>query len=733
MALLFVSTGHIKGQSWQTAVMADDTWRYFVGTSEPPADWYQAAFNDASWTSGPGGFGYGDGDDGTIIPNTLSVYLRIKFDVVSLDAIASALLHVDFDDAFVAYLNGEEVARSNIGTTGIPPAFDATANEWHEAQLYQGVLPDAFILSSETISTTLAAGENILALQVHNYDIGSSDLSSAAWLSFEINDGSTDYRSTPVWFEPPVSFTSSNLPIVVINTSGQFIPDEPKITAHMGIINNGPGLQNNLTDTFTDYNGYIGIEMRGKSSLGLFPKKAYSVETRDSLGENLNVSLMGMPEENDWILYAPYSDKSLLRNVLTFKMGELTGRYSSRTGYCEVVLNGEYMGIYVLMEKVKRDQNRVDVAKLRWEDTLDVEITGGYILRMDKTEDLQPGDGWTSFPNPGPVMGNNVFIQYYDPETEEFHPQQQSYIQNWFYEFESNLNSSGFKNLQDGYPKYIDMGSFVDFFLVNELSKDIDNFLFSTYFYKDKETDGGKLNMGPLWDFNLGYGNFNYGPDDADETYGFIYVYGDRLYWYRRLMQDINFRNALRCRWDELRSGPFETGNLVQFIDSVTTAIDEAQQRNFQRWPTLGSYVWPNPDGWDTRVTYQDEVNALVSWLIGRLDWMDNNIPGICVPAGNKEAEMASDSRGISAFPNPFNNEVTISVNMEVGGNVDLHIFSLTGQRVKTISQYNLSAGQQNIIWRGQSDQGVEAPPGMYIVIVKTGPDTIAITKLMKQ
>ena len=145
------------------------------------------------------------------------------------------------------------------------------------------------------------------------------------------------------------------------------------------------------------------------------------------------------------------------------------------------------------MEKVKRDPNRVDVANLRWEDTLGVELTGGYILRMDKTEDLEQGDGWTSFPNPGPVSGNNVFIQYYDPETEEFHPSQKTYIQNWFYDFESTLNGAGFTDPVNGYTKYADMASFVDFFLVNELSKDIDNFLFSTYFFKHKDSDGGKL------------------------------------------------------------------------------------------------------------------------------------------------------------------------------------------------------------------------------------------------
>ena len=114
-------------------------------------------------------------------------------------------------------------------------------------------------------------------------------------------------------------FSSSNLPIVVINTNGQVIQDDPRISCHMGIIDNGFGNINSVNDSFTGYNGRISIEYRGSSSQS-FPKKAYALETQDSLGNNNNVSLLGMPVENDWILYAPYSDKSLMRNFLTFHL-----------------------------------------------------------------------------------------------------------------------------------------------------------------------------------------------------------------------------------------------------------------------------------------------------------------------------------------------------------------------------------------------------------------------------
>jgi hypothetical protein len=179
------------------------------------------------------------------------------------------------------------------------------------------------------------------------------------------------------------TFTSSNLPIVIIETNGQTIPDEPKINVDMGIIYNGPGQMNYITDPYNEYDGIVGIERRGNSSQYYFPKKQYAFETRDSLSMNLNVSLLGMPEENDWILHAPYSDKTLMRNVLAYKMASDLGDYASRTAYCEVVINGDYKGVYVLMEKIKRDVNRVNITELDENDIAGDSLTGGYMVKIE--------------------------------------------------------------------------------------------------------------------------------------------------------------------------------------------------------------------------------------------------------------------------------------------------------------------------------------------------------------
>ncbi len=181
-----------------------------------------------------------------------------------------------------------------------------------------------------------------------------------------------------------IDFTSSNLPIIIINTNGLSIPyDNPRIVAEMGIIYNGQGERNNISDSLNNYSGKISIEIRGASSSG-WSKKSYGIETQNDDGSNNNVSLLGMPEENDWILYASYYDRSFLRNVLTFKLANDMGWYASRTRYCELVLNGEYQGIYVLMEKIKRDKNRVDISKLNPDEISGDDVTGGYIIKVDK-------------------------------------------------------------------------------------------------------------------------------------------------------------------------------------------------------------------------------------------------------------------------------------------------------------------------------------------------------------
>jgi len=181
---------------YETAIYYNNIWKYFVGTSEPLSTWKTTVFNDGAWNSGAGGIGYGDGDDNTVIGNTISLYLRKTFNIIDTTHIAEAVFHMDFDDGFVAYINGVEIARNNV--TGNPPSYLQGAASSREALAYQGGLPLSFVIDKQLLSSALVPGNNILAIQVHNTDFFSSDLSSIPFLSFGLDNNSTLLFGTPL-------------------------------------------------------------------------------------------------------------------------------------------------------------------------------------------------------------------------------------------------------------------------------------------------------------------------------------------------------------------------------------------------------------------------------------------------------------------------------------------------------------------------------------------------------
>jgi hypothetical protein len=435
----------------------------------------------------------------------------------------------------------------------------------------------------------------------------------------------------------------SNLPIIVINTFDVPIPNEPKIPAHMGIIDNGPGVPNNLNDPFTNYDGNIGIEIRGQSSQ-MFPKNSYGFETRDNLGEDLDASLLGLPEENDWVLYAPYSDKSLLRNIMSFEMGRAMGNYCSRSVFCEVVINDDYKGIYTLMEKIKKDSNRVDIATLNPDEILGDDLTGGYMIKVDKIDPdfVFNVDGWKSDPSPAYPNAMDITFQYYYPESDELAGEQRSYIRNFVTEAENTLTMYYFSNPYIGYQQYFDVPTFIDALILSEIPKEVDKYRYSTYFYKEKDSDGGKLFAGPAWDFDLGYGNVDYW-EPGIQTYGWLYsmvepVDWGIMFWWKRLMEDPYFKDMTKSRYAYLRQNQLSNEILHQKIDSITTLLDSATVRNFGRWPILGQYVWPNYDWYGN--AYEDEVDYFEDFLFNRLAWMDANFSGSIVePAAGISAQ----------------------------------------------------------------------------------------------
>jgi hypothetical protein len=336
--------------------------------------------------------------------------------------------------------------------------------------------------------------------------------------------------------------------------------------------------------------------------------------------------------------------------VLTFKLGNETGNYAPRTKLCELILNEEYVGVYVFMERIKVNPGRVGIDKLDYADTLDNHLTGGYIVKIDKT--TSGGIvAWTS-PYTAALPSNSpINFQLHDPRIELIHPLQEQYIQSYVSAWETALAGPNFSDPLTGFRAYADEGSFIDYMLINELSKNVDGYRISTFLYKERLSEGGKLVAGPLWDFNLGWGNANYcqGGNTTGWEINFNSYCGGALvnpFWWSRMLQDSVYANRVNCRWLELRATILDSTVLMNYIDSMSLALTLPAQRTYTKWPILGTYVWPNNF---IGQTYIEEMEYLKSWTSSRLVWMDNNMFGTCSSLGTKP--ITEDP--IRIFPNP--------------------------------------------------------------------------------
>lgn len=408
----------------------------------------------------------------------------------------------------------------------------------------------------------------------------------------------------------------ANLASLSISTEGQTIQDEPKINARLLISVNDK----------VQYDGNIAIEIRGSSSQR-FPKKSYGFETRNDNNEDHDVSLLNLPAEEDWILHGPYTDKTLIRNKFMYDLSRSLGIYASRTVFVDLTINDSYQGLYILMEKLKRDNNRINISKVS-----DHDVTGGYVLKIDRKEENFPEASFTSsYPPPFATRGQQVTFVFEEPSHEEITPDQKAYIINYISDFENALNSDDFADPESGYSSFINTSTFVDYFLFNELANNVDAFRLSTYLTKDKDK---KLSMGPIWDFNYALGNVDF--CEAGRTDIWAYTFNERCgnhnqqvpFWWARFMEDPAFVNQLKTRWNELRESKFTESNFNQMIDSYSEFLrtSEAAKRNFQVWDILGLDVHPNNFVGET---YDQEIDYLKDWLKDRLTWLDEAIENL--------------------------------------------------------------------------------------------------------
>jgi hypothetical protein len=372
-----------------------------------------------------------------------------------------------------------------------------------------------------------------------------------------------------------------------------------------------------------------GFHLRGQSSAD-FEKAPYRLELRDNADEDADHPLLGMPADSDWVLRGPFPDKTLIRDALAYSLGGDLGLRAPRFAFVELYLNldshpmaaDDYQGVYLLAETIKRSQDRLDLAKLHETDLTAPAVSGGYILQFNMMVAEPPLLQCTTLPGQPP---DSCWTDLEVVEPKELAPQQQAWITNYIQKFHNALHSADPANPKTGYPAYIDVDSFVNRIIHDELSRPDDAYVRSTHFYKDRD---GKLFAGPLWDYDLGYGAFAgfTGGASAVQGWQFQPVSGSNSTtdWFLKLMADPEFSQRVEARWRQLRKGVLSNQQLDARITALAEPLSDAASRNFERWPILGtSRVGTFPT--QVTQTWNEQLRLLRDYLTRRMAWLDGS------------------------------------------------------------------------------------------------------------
>lgn len=413
----------------------------------------------------------------------------------------------------------------------------------------------------------------------------------------------------------PITNFTSNLPIVVLETDGKPVSKDERTLVRSKFYEPRDGRASLASEPH--YDGLGTINLRGHSTMEL-PKRSYTFHTVNERGEQIKAPLLGMAAEEDWILYAPYEDKSLIRDVLAYELARRMGHYAPRTRYVELfvarrtgaVSMRDYQGVYVLIERIKRGKDRVNIAKLEPEVRSEPDISGGYIIKRDHGEG---GGGRFRTERGGPYF-------YVYPKPRDITSEQKTWLRNYFTAFERSLYSDNFQDPKRGYAAYLDVGGFIDAHWLIELSKNVDGFRYSAYLTKDRN---GKLKPGPAWDWNRAFGNANYYGGQSTKGWYWSVLRPNEISWHQRLREDPAYVKRAASRWTELRRDILASEKVGALIDQLALHLEESQRRNFQRWSILGEHVASNNF---VGQTYAEEVAWLKKWVERRMDWMDTQI-----------------------------------------------------------------------------------------------------------
>ena len=465
-------------------------------------------------------------------------------------------------------------------------------------------------------------------IALYQYDDGTAHALVPAWedtadytLTFNVPEGmqllmdSSEYTSATITMNTaePLRFTvvdaagnskeyqaqlfpDSGVPVFWIETEDQqpIVSKDDYLNATLKV---DPGT------AYDQENRLIYTEIRGRgNSTWQMPKKPYRMKFDEK------EPILGFGATKNWVLLANYADKTLLRNYAAFEMGHLVmDGFTPRTRFVEVYLNGQYEGVYHLTDQIRVEEDRVDIDELDGDEVADDIITGGYLLEIDERLDE---DRW--------FYSEVLKLPFTFKSPEDPNDGQFDYITSYIGRFESIINDPQIGERSAEYEALIDVASFVNFYLVSEVTKNNDTGgNLSVYAHKPRN---GKLTMGPLWDFDIAMGNINYNGNDNPE--GWWIKTNNK--WYVRLFNDPKFTAAVKARWQEVL--PILRTTIMEKIDEAAFGtLHVAQQRNFQRWDILNEWVWPNADVFGS---YEGEMDYLKEWLTARINWMDSEISG---------------------------------------------------------------------------------------------------------
>ena len=513
---------------------------------------------------------------------------------------------------------------------GLPnPASDATA----VLKRKPDISPPGGIFSDASISVALSHVDPLATIR-YTTDGSVPDSSSPAYsepleidettllISRAFKDGHIPgplEQESYIFVAESVRDFDSNIPVLVIDTFDTDLPREDREFRQSIFAGFSPDESSGRTllSTLPSITGHSGIHVRGESSsAGGFNKLNFSFETRDPTAEDESTPLFDLPSESDWALHASEIDRTFARDRLPHMLFREIGRYSPRVQPVEVYLNtgrgrvsrSDFRGLYNLTERIKRDGDRVDIDTLRENENEEPYVTGGMIFKRDKSD-----------PDDVTVDSRNFRFAFVYPSPENVTDAQEDWLDDTITELDSDLDSGDFSLL--------DLPSFVDFYVIQELTKEVDSYVFSTYFNIDR---GGLINAGPLWDFDRSFGNTN-AADEASPTGWRRGELGEDRGWFDRLFDDVDFEQLFTDRFQELVAEDILTSSHIgSMIDGIAAEVSEAQVRNFEPrgpWPlavVTRSHL--------TFRTYEEHVDYMKTWVEDRLEWMASQFvppPGV--------------------------------------------------------------------------------------------------------